>query len=821
MRMLPLCALLLFVGCRPYACWFPPALSPSEALVLSGNAGFPAAEVRIVVDDIGVPHISGESDADLSYGLGFMHARDRLFEVMLVRAVATGRLAEVLGDFALPMDQSSRFFLYNLDAQIEALSEADRALVDAYRAGLDAGAAHAGPSFEMTLLGLDWEPLSVRDVLAISRMQAQGLSTGLYDELARARILNRVPEGDPRREALLSCHEARGVSVLEGAGAWQPGALHWPWQNELKAKPRIEVPDAIRRLVEATRFQRGGSNAWAFAAETTSSGHAVLTHDPHLAHQLPSLFYLAHLEGADVTAAGATIPGMPFVGIGHGAHVAWGIPLSYIDTIDVVRIEVDPQDPSLYVVDGELLPFETFEQSFQVGAGDGATTVRETWRSTVFGPVLPASGFGEYIDEGETYAVLWSPFLEPEAGGEQLSAFWRLARATSFEEARVAIEGLRVPPMSFTLAFTDGSIGYFPSAAIPLRLSDAPTSVPRDGSRSDAGWAGFLSSEDKPQVLRPPSGFLVAANQAVVPETDPRTAWLGCDAAPPYRALRIHERLAALVEKGEPSRLALLEVQQDIESVQARELAPIYARACPDHVEGIDDAHVRGFCEALAGFDGTFDLETRGAIPLRGLILFVAAAVVGAHVDDWGVGDQTKFVSQQAVERAIRQWGAGQQPLLLDDPRRDGYEGLGHFMALALPPMLQLFDEIGFGRDAAHWRYGDFHVRYLNSPLGDALPVIGNWLFGAGAYEETGCGECIRAESGFPVTWGAVLRMSAEMRSPPDVRFVLAGGQSGRLGHPHLDDQYVAWQSGTPFRVALDEDELSGHVEGRVRITPP
>lgn len=821
MRTIALTAVLLLASCQPYACWWAPALSSSDELVLRGTNGHPKAPVRVLVDDIGVPHISGESDPDLVYGLAFMHARDRLFQMVLVRAIASGRLAEILGDMVLQIDQRSRFFAQHLDAQLEALSEEEVALVEAYVAGANDGAAHAGPTVEMALLGIDWEPMTVRDVLLISRLQAKGLSSGLEEELARARILNRIPADDPRRGALLACHDAGGVSVTSASGEGGESTLPpWPWSNTTKARERTRMPEGLRQLIDAASWRGGGSNAWAMHGEGTSTGNAMLMHDPHLGHSLPSLFYLAHLQGPDVTAAGATLPGLPIVGIGHGEHVAWGVPLSYVDTIDLVRIEVDPTNPGQYLVDGEPLPFETSEQTFRLGSEDDAQTVTETWRSTVFGPVLPESAFAGELDEGDVYSMLWSPFVEPEAGAAQLSAFWRLARAKDFDEARDAIEALRVPPMSFTLAFTDGSVGFFPSAALPARASDASPSVPRDGSRSDAGWSGFYPTDAKPQLHEPAAGYVVAANQPLVDHTDPRTAYLGCDGAPTYRARRIHDLIGDLIADKRPSAAELLAIQQDITSLQAQELASIFSEACPTAVPDIDDAFVGGFCEELRRFDGVHDLETTGAIPFRAIVFFTERVIAGVHVDDFEVGAKVSGLVPHAMERAIREWGEGQQPLLLDDPRTDGYDGLGHFMTLAMPFIFELFDR-GFGTSPSDWRYGTHHVRYLDSPLAEAIPVLGPWLFGAGAYEETGCNECVRAEGGFPVTFGAVLRMSAEMSSPPDVRFVLAGGQSGRLGHPHVDDQYVAWQSGTPFRVALTERDLAGHIDGRVRLVPP
>lgn len=830
-RLLPTLALLLAAtACHPLACWHPQDLPKDKPLELAASGEWPKADVEVLVGEMGVPHIYGSTEPDLAYALGFMHARDRLFQVILLRAAAEGRLTEVFGEDLLSTDQELRILTYKLDEQVARMSARARDLVDAYCAGLNRGAEVAGRSAEMSLLGIDFEPFAPRDVVAVARLQAWDLSAGMSEELARARVLNRLPAGDPRTAALLEATPSRGrpVVVPEEHGGAQgfvaPRVRKEPERHELaapaKPKPLRVLTKRAKGIRQALGLdgERGASNVWAVSGEHTEHGHAVVAHDPHLSHRGPGVFYLVHMQTPEWTIAGGTFPGIPAVLIGHGDHVAWGIPVSNADSQDLVRIAPYQGRDDLYLLDGVGTNYGTLVQRYKLGSGDDAPFYEETWKTTAFGPVLPP-GYDYLTDEGDTFALMWTGFDLFGTSQDLLTSFWSLAQSANIDEATAALQQFTSPPMSLGLAFTDGTIAYRLSGDIPLRRSDEPTTLPRDGRRREAGWEGRLPPEYKPQLTNPARGYLVAANQRVVDSDGPQAAFVGFEGATPYRAARIHERLEDLLKDGHKATTdEILAIQQDIESIEARELAPALAAACPSAVEGHPDDRVKGLCDALQSFDAKFTKDTLGGLPFTWLWDAVKREILKAHLGEdvaGQVGGQS-FV-HMALHQAVVDEHAGTESPLLDDPATSGREGLAGFVARAAKPVLDALVARA-GGSPGDWRWGKLHTKSIKGPVASA-PAIG-FLFATFPREEAGCPPCVRSERGTPVTGGAALRNIGEMSEPPVVRLVNDSGNSGHFGHRHLEDQQPLWSDGTPFLLAPPRADVEAKLEGWLKLKP-
>jgi penicillin amidase len=872
-----LCVLSITSGCSWALSFFhPPALKADVPVVHKVDAKSPAGKVEILFDDMGVPHIYGDEPADLAYGLGFAHARDRLFQVVLLRHAAQGRLTELFGEDLLEVDRQLRFLSWGLDEQIAHASPFERGLAEAYVAGVNEGAEHAGRSLEMQILGVNFAPMEAREVLAIARLQEWELSVDMDAELARARILARLPEGDARREALLVDVATGGVPIVSrdaasGAplapalgdeppspiplpGAPPPGAppvapeeeppgddvdppLDTPDRGDTPSAVEVapepapaeappsppaddatdatgaggpNVPPGLEWLADLARGGMGASNSWVVHGSRTESGHPVLSNDPHLAHRAPSVFYLAHLEHPDFTVVGPTFPGLPGVLIGHTRHLAWGMTTSFADTQDLVRIRVSPTRSSHYVVDAEEQPFETRTERFSAG---GKVIHTEVFRATRFGPVLP-DGYKPQMEPGETFALLW-PGFDPEVGGERLTAFWDLARAKDVAEASAAVEKMTAGSQNVSLAFRDGSIAYRLGGKIPVRRSGEPTWAPRDGSSSAAGWSGYLPAEDKPQLTNPAAGFFVTANQRVVEEDGPSYREVGGYGVPPHRARRIHERLDELfAKKPKASASELLAIQQDVLSVEARDLAPILGKHCPEMVPGQPAARVAEMCARVRAFDGRYATDSEGALAFTALLEALQEEVLAVHLGE-DVARQLKrhYGAISAIEDALIAEDAGTNSPLLDDRRTKDREGIAGFVSRAAEPALVRMVGLA-GAAPAGWRWGAVHTLSFRSPLAQA-PLVGG-IFATPAKEQAGWHRAIRAEGGLPVRHGSVLRFVAEMSDPIAARMTIDLGNSGHVGSVHYADHAPSWDAGQPRKVPTERAEVEARTKGRL-----
>lgn len=843
MRALLSPSLLFFLcACHPLSCWHPADLPKDQPLVLNSRDEWPKEKVEVRLDEYGVPHLFGQSEADLAYGLGVMHGRDRAFQIMLFIHAGEGRLTEILGGDYLSIDRDNRTILmHNVDEQLAAASERDREIVAAYTAGLNEGAAMAGPSAEMAVLGLQWEPVSARDVLAVTRFQQWDQSVGFWEEMARWRLVKALGADSPVVAELMQDTPSGGVPIVSAdehdGAAFTPSTeepqLHQPVAQQ-SPLPTVAAtrPTGLRALLAQelkawfpTRAQ-GASNSWSVSGTITASGAPVLANDPHLRHSAPGIFYMVHMEGPDFSVVGGTFPGIPNVLIGHGRNVAWGITNAFADTVDVVAVRTLEGRDDVYTVDGTTYAFGTRLESFKMGKDDDAEVVTLPVQTTIFGPVLtPDWGSDDETPpplSGEKLAVQWTATQMPGEMGSLVSAFWDLARAANIDEAHDAVQRFAAPAMNLNMAFTDGTIAYRLSGAIPVRDSQR-VDFPRDGGRASSLWAGRMPNEQKPQETNPAKGFINATNQRIVENHVVSQRFVGFEGATPWRAMRVQERLQEMIADGKPTADELLSIQQDPTFLEVEALAPIFAAHCGGRaIEGHDEARVQDFCDAVGEFDGVYAVDAIAA-PYARLRHELFLAVLGAHVDPWLASKLSgeSFV-QMSLYTLIQQEHDSADTALFDDPTTPEHDGLDVFITRALKPALDAVVK-DFGGSKSDWRWGKGHTMSLRGAL-SAAPVIGG-LFETAAREEAGQSNTPRAERGDPanhfrVTNGAGLRLLAEMSDPPVVRMVNDSGQSGHFGHRHLEDQYPLWSKGEPRVLLLDKSDVEANNDGMMDILP-
>ncbi len=574
------------------------------------------------------------------------------------------------------------------------------------------------------------------------------------------------------------------------------------------------------------RRSQGASNSWSVSGAHTASGVPVLANDPHLRHSAPGIFYMVHMEGPDFSVVGGSFPGIPGVLIGHGRHMAWGITNAFADTVDVVALRTPEGTDDRYTVDGTSYAFGERVERFKLGKGDDAEVVTRTIQTSIFGPVLaPDWGSDDETPpplSGEKLAVQWTAAQMPDEMGSLMSAFWDLAEAHDVDEAYLAVQEFAAPAMNINMAFTDGTIAYRLSGAIPVRDSQR-VDFPRDGGRRSSLWAGRMPNEQKPQETNPAKGFINATNQRIVENGVASQAYVGFEGAAPWRAMRIDQRVRELLDAGKPTTDELLAIQQDATFLEAKTLAPILAAHCGSRpVAGHDEARVRDFCDAVGAFDGVFAVDAIAA-PYARLRYELFLAVLQAHFDPYLSGDLAdKSFVQMSLFQLLQQEDQTHDTALFDDPSTPDHDGLDVFVTRALKPALDAM-VADFGGGKADWRWGKGHTMSLRGALSSA-PGIG-WLFETSAREEAGQSNTPRAERGDPthhfrVTNGAGLRLIAEMTDPPTVRMINDSGESGHFGHRHLEDQYPLWSAGTPRVLLLPKDQVEANNDGMMDILP-
>jgi penicillin amidase len=465
--------------------------------------------VEVLTDAHGVPAIYAAEAEDAWFAAGALHARDRRWQMELYRRVTMGRLSEVLGSATIPIDQ--RFLTLGLrdaaKAEWERASPNVRSALERYAAGVNAASAELvgrKRPIEFQVLGIappQWEPI---DSLAVGRLLAWRLAENHQAELVRGALAAKFGE-EPAR-FLTGRYPASAPSILT-----KPPA---PATNGLALKQAEPLPPGLEWLAAGAR--RGNSNNWVLAGGKTKSGRPILANDPHLQIEFPSVWYELHLVSPDFDVIGVTIPGVPFVALGHNARIAWGMTATGADVQDLVIERVDVgKKTSMY--HGAWAPIETTTADIPV-RGRSKPLPFEIWKTRngpIFADIDPdwdappqwLSPDDRRAEEQRAYSLRW------DSSGDLATAFEALNRATDWNTFTTAIGAFATPSMNIVYADVDGNVGYAMSGRLPVRASGDGT-LPSDGN-SGAGWTGTIESSALPRDFNPASGLIYSANNEI------------------------------------------------------------------------------------------------------------------------------------------------------------------------------------------------------------------------------------------------------------------------------------------------------------------
>jgi penicillin amidase len=727
----------------------------SGRLALAG----PKAEIRIARDRDGVPAIAAADDEDAAFGLGFVHAQDRLFQMELMRRTGAGRLAEIFGKSVLPIDREMRVLgLYRAAAAEVALlsPEVARAFA-AYARGVNAFLATRKGALPPEFLLLRFAPESWReaDSLVWGKLMALQLEGNFRGELVRASLARRVspedlallypgyPKDAPTTLALLPLYRRLALGRLDAA-----------------------LPAGFGPVYE--------SNNWVVDGRRSNSGEPVLANDPHLPLAVPGVWYLARLETPRRAIAGATAPGVPLVVIGHNDRIAWGFTTTTSDVEDLFIEKVDPADPTRYLTPQGAAPFRVRRETIGVrGAAPAELTVRATRHGPVLSDLLPSG-----VADPGTVLALAATFLVPEDRSAQ--ALWRIDRAEDWPGFKAALADFVGPPQNIVYADSGGTIGFIAPGLVPIRKAGDGW-MPMPGWTGAYDWVGFIPFAAVPAATDPPAGRFVSANNKIVP-ADYRY-FLSRDWDLPNRAMRI----AALLDRTPiqtPQTSAA--IQADTYSRMAARLVPLMTRIEPA------DRSARAAVRELRRWD--FHMNRDAAAPL----LFTAWLREFSHAVFYGrFGDAiTRYwdLKPEVIEMVLTRrpdWCAA-----ADAPIAGS---CGVLLARSLDAALA--DLRGaHGDDIAAWRWGQAHRAVFANPVFGRVPLLARWverrIATSGGYDtlDRGPSDILDGRAPFAQSFGAGLRIVTDLADPRGSRMIVAPGQSGNPLSPHFADLVERWR---------------------------
>ena len=555
-RLLVILTIILLIGAVAGGWWWVKSSVP----ILDGQLSFTGlrSPVEILFDEHGVPAVYANDESDAYFAAGVLHARDRRWQMELYRRVTMGRLSEALGDTALPYDK--RFLTLGLreaaQAEWERAAPQVKTALERYSEGVNAATATMVGRMrpvEFQLLGItpaDWEPV---DSLAVGRLLTWRLAENHQAELVRAALTAKFGESSARQ--LTGVYPSSAPSIMQTGN--QPTAS--------STQPSVESRKPIPGLEWlSSNARRGNSNSWVLAGGRTKGGRPILGNDPHLQIEFPTTWYEMHLVAAGLDVVGVTIPGVPFIVLGHNARIAWGMTATGADVQDLAVERVDvAKKRSMYR--GEWVPIETTRADIPV-RGRSVPLPFEVWK-TRNGPIYAADD----LDWEEPPSWL-SPDDRPDeerkaysirtdSSGDLATAIEAINRASDWTSFTNAMAFFSVTSTNVVYADVDGNVGYAMSGKLPIRASGDGT-MPVDGNAAPA-WTGSVEPGALPRMFNPPSGVIYSANNEIDRSFG---SLITRDWTAPFRATRLRQVLA----KAEGVDLAaMMALQNDKHSVAA------------------------------------------------------------------------------------------------------------------------------------------------------------------------------------------------------------------------------------------------------------
>jgi penicillin amidase len=759
-----------------------------------------SAPVTVIRDTHGAPTIEAANFNDLFFAQGYVTAQDRLFQMDGIRRVAAGELAEVFGNKYLKHDREQRILGLRVAAQktIEILPAEERSHFEAYARGVNAyiNSQRDRLPLEFRILRYSPRPWTPEDSALIGAQMVEDLSTSFRHALMREKILAKL-----------------GTDLtadLYVNSSWQdrPPTVSRPsLDEEIKGKDKdqnddddddddsgmdssvtgLTPPTGIRALpppIEMFFDERPlvlGSNNWVVSGAHTVSGKPLLSNDMHLGHQIPNLWFEAHLRcksgGADFDVAGVTLPGHPYVIVGHNQRIAWGF-TNLGPTVEDIYVETFNSDGRYQTPDGWKRPEHRHEVIKVKDMPDEAVDVVLTRHGPIVTEMVPG--------ETRRLALRWTLY-----DGVR-SPFFAVDSTRKWDEFRRAFSRLDAPGQNVVYADVEGNIGYQATGKIPIRTA-GNGSLPQNGSDNAHEWVGYVPFEKLPHVFNPSSGIIATANSRITP--DGYLYSLNAEWAAPWRTARIYR----VLESGKKfSAGDMLTLETDIYSELDRFFGERFVYAV-DHAKG-PSARAKAAAEIMRQWDGRMienspapTIAVRARQELTRLLLEPKLGV--APEDPQQLEATLSWESYDWMMSTV--W---LENVVQHQPKRwlpDTYANYDELLTAAVEAAVAVSPGDGSGaqQDLNSWSWGNFHLVEIQHPIFARIPFLRHWA-GPGLKRQSGSEYTVKAVSR---DHGPSERMTVDLANLDQSTLNLVTGEAGNLFSPYFMDQWVAWYDGFTF----------------------
>jgi len=760
-----------------------------------------SAPVTVTRDRQGVPMIEAASLEDLFFAQGYVTAQDRLWQMDVMRRFGSGELSEILGEDTLKLDREQRILGLRAAAKkaIDMASPRDRAFFDAYARGVNAFIGTHGDRLpiEFRILHYAPKPWTPVDSVVIANSMVKDLNYHyFYDALSREKILAKLgPELTADLYVNRSWHDRPPTVMREDltepdsnpSGSDDDDDDDSPDNSvtQKSAMPTYALP--------SEELPVNGSNDWVVSGAHTVTGKPLLSNDMHLSHQMPNLWYEAHLHSGALDVAGVTLPGMPYVIVGHNQRIAWGF-TNVGPTVTDIYIETFNSQGAYQTPGGWVHPEHRSEVIHVKGKPDVTLDVKITRHGPVITELVPG--------DTRPLALRWTLY-----DGLHIP-FFDVNLAQNWDEFRHAFSQLDAPGQNVVYADVDGNIGYQTTGKVPIRAA-GDGSLPVGGADNAHEWISYIPFEKLPSIYNPPSGIIGTANGRITPDDYPNSISMEWEA--PWRTARIYH----VLESGRQFSTAdMLALQTDVQSEAGLFAAERFVYAI-DH-DSKASARVKQAAELMRSWDGR--MQASSAAPtiaensvreLRRLLL--EPKLDSAPADPAKEDDVVSWKTYSWEMRSV--W---LENILLHRPKRWLPEKYSNYDELLTAAVDAAVNAPQAPKDLAAWRWGVFNAVEIQHPVLGKIPLIRHWS-GPGVQEQSGSGYTVKAVTRHH---GPSERFTANLADLDQSTLNIVTGQGGNFLSPYYMDQWKAWYEGTTFTLPFSAKAVEAAKAHRLVLEP-
>ncbi len=772
-------------------------------------------EVKIIFDDYGVPHIYASNEEDAYFALGYAHAQDRLFQMEMIKRLASGRLAEVLGDDFLDTDKFFRTL--GLHEQAERSKEKyfnetktpyQKAAL-AYLTGVNRFVQFGSTPLEFHVMGIPKSAFQPEDVYLITGYMAFGFANGFKIDPILEDIRQRL--GTDYLNSLKIHPDSGSLLVSDSVSPIAPLS-----QNDSSSLQAL-IADISTALDHIPTPLWEGSNGWVIGKDKSESGQVLLANDTHMDFGQPAIWYEAHLHYPGQNFYGNFIAGFPFAVLGHNEHSGWGLTIFANDDVDFFREKLNPGNADEVMYRGQWEPLEQRKEIFSIkGAPDQTMTVK----SSRHGPLMHTAMEALKSEAQEAISVSWTFLKQPS---RLLEVTYQLSHSQTMASTKAAASKINAPGLNILYGDKKGDIAWWAAAQLIRRPAHVDSKFFLNGHSGEDEYLGYYDFSRNPHSENPEEGYIFSANNP--PQSTGGPVYPGYY-RPEDRARRI---LDFLEGNRQWSLEAMKTITLDVTSPSSAAMAHTMVAAIREHMrkqEATEEGFEKGEnlmtgLDLLEQWEGKQEMEDIAPSLYYNLLSWAVKYCVS---DELGDRAMKNFPQSSLFQRSWPQLLQSDTAVWWDDLRTKRKERRGEVLLKAYKKALLTLSS-RLGQDMEDWQWQKIHQLTHHHPLGK-VGLLRPW-FDVGPFPVPGGREVLNnmkfdvdTTSDFSVSGGAAVRRLIDFNDVTHTQSIIPTGQSGNVMSPHYDDQALLFAQGEFRTLWMEEKEVLSRRKGMLLLKP-